>query len=102
MIPNLPKHPGGMGEPWAYHIINRHAPSTPTPCLPLPPAPYTNPFPYTNPCTSTPPHPNVTHPCTPLPLNVHGPPQPVDGLAVQTDALRSVLTEVGGVVWQVF
>ena len=23
VIPNLPKHPGGMGEPWAYHIVNR-------------------------------------------------------------------------------
>ena len=24
VIPNLPKHPGGMGEPWAFQIINRH------------------------------------------------------------------------------
>ena len=23
VIPNLPKHPGGMGEPYAYQIINR-------------------------------------------------------------------------------
>ena len=23
VIPNLPKHPGGMGEPWAYQIVNR-------------------------------------------------------------------------------
>lgn len=24
VIPNLPKHPGGMGEPYAYQIINRY------------------------------------------------------------------------------
>ena len=24
VIPNLPKHPGGMGEPYGYQIINRY------------------------------------------------------------------------------
>ena len=34
VIPNLPKHPGGMGEPWAYQIINRckHNSFPPSPC----------------------------------------------------------------------